>query len=137
MMKKEWIKNISRDLLSLGSIVFYTLVVGRAMIYPYYLFLTELLIAAFILFFIFLYIKKLDTYTARALILTVLTSRFYESLTFSLFAGSAFILIVISSTYIGNGKKEIVRGIISAVISLIPALGISFYLSTRYGISNY
>lgn len=136
-MKKEWIKNISRDLLSLGSIVFYTLVVGRAMIYPYYLFLTELLIAAFILFFIFLYIKKLDTYTARALILTVLTSRFYESLTFSLFAGSAFILIVISSTYIGNGKKEIVRGIISAVISLIPALGISFYLSTRYGISNY
>lgn len=136
-MKKEWIKNISRDLLSLGSIVFYTLVVGRAMIYPYYLFLTELLIAAFILFFIFLYIKKLDTYTARALILTVLTSRFYESLTFSLFAGSAFILIVISSIYIGNGKKEIVRGIISAVISLIPALGISFYLSTRYGISNY
>lgn len=136
-MKKEWIKNISRDLLSLGSIVFYTLVVGRAMIYPYYLFLTELLIAAFILFFIFLYIKKLDTYTARALILTVLTSRFYESLTFSLFAGSAFILIVISSNYIGNGKKEIVRGIISAVISLIPALGISFYLSTRYGISNY
>ena len=82
MMNKEWIKNICRDLLSLGSIVFYILVVGRAMIYPYYLFLTELFIAALILFSIYLFIKNFDTYTARALILSVLTSRFYESLTF-------------------------------------------------------
>jgi|GEM_PF-3574299 len=136
-MKKEWLKNISRDLLSLGSIVFYILVVGRAMIYPYYLFLTELLVAAILLFAIYLYIKEFDTYTARALILTVLTSHFYESFTFSLFAASAFILIVVSSVYIGNDKKEITKGIIFAVISLIPALGISFYLSAKYGISNY
>lgn len=142
-MKKEWLNNISRDVLALGSVVFYILVVGRALIQPYTLFLIELSTAALVLFLLHLFSKKYDSYSARALILTVTTSIFYESVVFALFVSAVFVLVVLSSFNIGDSsertflKAKIIRGVLYGIISLIPALGLSFYLSSKYGLSNY
>lgn len=117
MTKRNWIKETARDILALGSIIFYFLVVGRALVGPFWIFFTFLFSAALTLLIIYYQHKKFDTYLARGIILAMGTSFFYRDLTFTFFAAAVYFLMILSSRYLENGRLKILKGIIFGLIS--------------------
>jgi len=119
-------KELARDLLALGSWIFYLLVIVRALIKPYRPLTDQLIIAAITLILLSLLIKNSDTYLAKAIILAFFTSIFYNDNLFSLFAAIVIIGMLISSHYLENSKTKIAKGIIIGIIATL----LGYYLST-------
>lgn len=116
------IKNeIARDLIALGGLPFYILILVRTTIGSYHDFLFRLLIALVSLFVLTKFIKDANQHIARGLILVVVTSLHYEDLPFTIFAFIVWLIMVYSLTYLKVTRKEIVTGIVFGVIS--TALG--------------
>jgi len=120
-MKKEWKKEVARDILALGSIPFYFIVIVRALIVGYKPFLYQLIIAALLLFLLSLFIKKANFYVARSLILLVFTTLFYKEIEYTVFASLLWILLVASSAYLKVKVKEIVKGFFLSIVSTVAA----------------
>ena len=135
MFNRNWKAEIARDILALGSIIFYLLVVTRALIGPFWVFFFYLIIAALVLLIIFLIHKEFDTYLSRGLILTVGTSLFYMNLLFAIFAFLVYALMIFSSYYLKNSFHKIVKGIVFAAISIAIAIFFS-ELITGFSIFN-
>jgi len=128
-MKTNFKKEIARDFLSLGSWVFFILVIGRALIQPYRPFSDQMIIAGLLLIVLGLICYKInfefDGYIAKGVILVVFTILFYENMNFNYFAIAAMIGLLISSYYVENKWGKILKGlIIGLVITLI-----SYYLA--------
>jgi len=121
---EKWSKEVARDLLAFGSIIFYILVIGRALIGPYWPFVIQLVIAGIVLFLVYLFYKNADYYTARALILVVFTMLFYKELVYSLFASLVFVFVLVSSYYSGNKIKSVFFGVLLGIIGSL----IGYYL---------
>lgn len=119
MRRGNWKKETARDVLALGSWVFYLLVIARALIKPYRPFADHLVIAAVVLLIIGLVVKDFDGYVSRALVLVVFTSLFYESMRFTIFASLIGIGLVISSWYVGSSRLSIVKGIGAGLIAVV------------------
>ncbi|MDO8548861.1 MAG: hypothetical protein Q7S39_01745 [Ignavibacteria bacterium] len=117
MISKTWRKEIARDIISLGSIVFYFLVIGRALVGPFWVFLTFLCSAALVLLLIYFLHKEFESYLARGIILAIGTSYFYGDFIFTLFAAAVYILMVVSSFFLWNSVLKIIKGIIFGLIS--------------------
>lgn len=124
-MPKNWKKEVARDCIALGSIPFYFIVIIRAIIGQYAIFVYQLLIALIALSILSLIIKKSDMYTARCFILWVATSLFYQHTLYTTFAFLLWILVVISSYYLKVKKSTIIKGIILGIISV----GVAYYLA--------
>jgi hypothetical protein len=117
-MKKDWKKEISRDVLAFGSIVFYVLVVVRALIKPYRPFVDSLVVAILVLIILTVFIKNYDAYIARGLVLAFFTSVFYQDILFTAFAIFLFFGLIFSSYYIGTEKSKIFKGLILGAVSV-------------------
>ena len=128
-MKTSWLKEIARDLLALGSIPFYFLVVIRAIIGNYNLFVYQMLIAAAAIFILYFVIKDSSMRIARALVALVFTSLFYKEMIFTVFASLIWILLLVSAYYLKRKIGSILRGIIIGLLgSLIGYYGTSYLL---------
>lgn len=125
MKDKNWKKELARDFLALGSVIFFILVIARAFIKPYRPFVDQMIIAGIILIILNFIIKDYDKYVARAIILVVFTALFYEDNVFTIFAILALIGVIISSYLIKNNKIKIVKGGVIGVIIIF----ISYYLA--------
>ena len=101
-MEKNWKKGIARDVMALGSIPFYFIVIIRAIIGKYAIFVYQLLIAAIILFLLMKIFRKSNAHIARGLILVVFTSLFYRD---NLYTTFAFLLWI----FIANGFDWLLR----------------------------
>ncbi|MFH1063818.1 MAG: hypothetical protein V1729_01925 [Candidatus Woesearchaeota archaeon] len=113
-MKKATIaEDIAHDLRALGSIPFYFIVIIRAVIGQYLLFLWQLVIAAGGLLFLYHTSKGTDLRIASAIVLCVFTSLFYVEIYFTVFASAIVVMIIMASVYIRIDKRKILRGIIS------------------------
>ena len=91
-MPKNWKKEIARDTLALGSIPFYFLVIIRAVVGQYAIFVYQLLIAVIVLFVLSKIIKNSNLHMARAFILVIFTSLFYNDLFYTVFVSLFYIL---------------------------------------------
>jgi len=116
-MKTSWLKEMARDLLALGSIPFYFLVIIRAIIGKYNVFVYQMLIAAVVIFVLYFMIKNSSMHIARALVAVVFTIMFYNEMLYTVFAGLIWVLMVISSYYIKRSFGFVSRGIIIGIIS--------------------
>lgn len=116
-MKTSWLKEIARDLLALGSIPFYFLVVIRAVIGKYDIFVYQMLIAAIIIFILYFIIKDSNIHIARALVILAFTSLFYKEMIFTVFAALIWVLLLASAYYIKRKIGFVVRGIVIGIIS--------------------
>ena len=134
--KKDWKKELARDFLAIGSIIFFILVIARSAIKPYRPFVDQMIIAGLFLILIsILFIllkKKSDNYVARGLILVIFTSIFYNDNLFTAFAIMALIGLIITSYIIDKNKLKIIKGIsIGAICSLagyyLAPLTINFF----------
>ena len=118
---KSWLKEISRDLLALGSIPFYFLVVIRAIIGNYNIFVYQMLIAAILIFILNFIVKDSNLYLSRALVILVFTSLFYKEMIFTIFATSIWILGLLAAYYLRRKIRYILRAIIIGFVSSIAA----------------
>ena len=116
-MNKSWLKEIARDLLALGSIPFYFLVVIRAIIGNYNVFVYQMLIAAVVIFVLYFMIKNSSIHVARALVAVVFTSLFYNEMLYTVFAGLIWVLLLVSAYYLKRSFGFVLRGIIVGIIS--------------------
>ncbi|MAG91896.1 hypothetical protein CMO83_04430 [Candidatus Woesearchaeota archaeon] len=116
-MKKSWLKEIARDLLALGSIPFYFLVVIRAIIGKYELFINQMVIAAIAIFILYFVIKGSNLHIARSIPIVVFTSLFYNEMLFAVFAVLVWVLLLVSAFYINRKVGFVIRGLIIGVIS--------------------
>ena len=113
---EEWKKEAARDLVALGSIPFYFLVMARSLVGNHYLFLFQTLIALGILHAIGI---KLDfnRHLSRILILVVFTIIFYHQLVFSKFAIIVGFLMLGSLFYLKESFKKIGLGLIIGILA--------------------
>jgi len=128
--KKDWKKEAARDIIALGSIPFYFIVIIRALIVSYKPFLYQLIIAAFFLFLLSLFVKKSDFYVSRSLILLTFTNIFYQEIEYLIFSSLLWLGLLISSNYLNRGKKkEIVIGLFLGISSVAVAYLVSSIFS--------
>jgi hypothetical protein len=125
IMSKNWKKEIARDTLALGSIPFYFLVIIRAIIGKYAIFIYQLLIALVVLFILSKLIKNSNLHIARAFVLVTFTSLFYNDLLYTAFVFLVFIILLISSNYLKIKKIMIAKGVLLGIVSSL----ISYYLA--------
>ncbi|MAG78837.1 hypothetical protein CMI40_00475 [Candidatus Pacearchaeota archaeon] len=125
-MKKEWIREIARDIIALGSIPFLILVLVRVLLIekPFYFY--QFLIAG-IIFLVFMIIFKYNLYAGLGLIILVFTNLYYDELRFTVFSILVYIGLISSLFYLKEEKYKIIKGILFGVISS----GIS-YLFVKY-----
>lgn len=116
-MVKNWKKEIARDLLALGSIPFYFIVIIRAIIGKYTPFVYQLVIALLVLVVLSLIFKNSNQYIARMLVLVVFTSLFYKEMLFTIFASLLWLFMIVSTLYLKVKSKEIVKGVFFGIIS--------------------
>jgi len=122
----DWRHQTARDILALGSPVFYAIVIARALIGPYEPYLNQLLIAAVLLFAFSLFLKKFDGYVARGLILGVFTSLLYEDVPFAIFTALLYATFIASSAYLKTSLRQILQGICLGAVST----GAGYYLAS-------
>ncbi len=119
MVDKKWISKIARDIIALGSVIFYLLVAARALVGPFWHFFTFLCSAAVILIIIFLLNKDFELYISRGLILAIGTIYFYSDILFTIFASVVYCLMIISSSYLGNKGIKILKGLLVGSVSIL------------------
>lgn len=127
-MKTLWLNEIARDLLALGSIPFYFLVVIRAVIGRYNVFIYQMVIAAIAIFILYFIIKNSNMHIARALVILVFTSLFYKEIIYTFFATLICVLLLISAYYIKRNIGFVFRGIIIGFLSSLAGYYGTLYL---------
>lgn len=125
-MKTSWLKEVARDLLALGSIPFYFLVVIRAVIGKYNVFVYQMLIAALLIFILYFIIKNSDLHVARSFAALIFTGLFYKEMLFTAFASLVWVLLLVSAYYLKRSIGLVFRGIVIGGISSL----IGYYLAS-------
>ena len=120
----DWKREIARDSLALGSILFYAIVIIRAIIGEHSLFVAQTVIAIIVLFLLSRVIKG-SPYLARGFVLFVLTSLFYNDKLFTIFAFVLIVILIVSLNYLGVKRNVILKGLLLGMVSTV----ISYYLS--------
>ncbi|MFA5070943.1 MAG: hypothetical protein WC511_01065 [Candidatus Pacearchaeota archaeon] len=115
-MKKEVIRELSRDLIALGGIPFFLLVIIRVSINPDFHYILQFVIAG-ILFFVMKFLFKSETHSGLSFILLFFIGNYYWDLKFMIFATLMYFLLIASLFYLKKNNKEILKGILSGIIS--------------------
>ena len=118
-MKNSWLRETSRDLLALGSIPFYFLVVARSIIGNYPVFVYQTLIAAIAIFILWFLIKDASMHVARALVIVVFTSLFYNEAVYTAFASLVWIAMLMPAYFLKRSMPFVLRGIIMGFLASI------------------
>lgn len=116
-MAKDWKRETARDIVALGSMTFYLIVIVRAIIGRDNVFVYQLVVALLVLWVLSQLIKKTNKHIARGLVLTVFISFFYQEILFSIFAALFWLLMILSLNYVKVEGNAIGKGIVVGVIS--------------------
>lgn len=127
-MKTLWLNEIARDLLALGSIPFYFLVVIRAVIGKYNIFVYQMLISAVVIFILYFLIKNSNMHIARSFVAVAFTSLFYKEMIYTFFAGLIWVLLLVSAYHIKRSIGPVFRGIIIGITSSLSGYYGALYL---------
>ena len=127
-MKISWLKEIARDLLALGSIPFYFLVVIRAVIGKYDIFVYQMLIAAIMIFILHFVIKGSNFHVARSFAALVFTSLFYKEALFTVFASLVWVLLLLAAYFIKKNISPVFKGVIAGFIGSIVGYYAALFL---------
>ncbi len=115
MKRRTLAKEIARDLRALGSVPFYFIVLVRAVIGQYAIFIWQLLIAAAGLLLMHRMKSKVDMRIASAIVLCTFTSVFYREAYFTIFATAVLLMLLVASAYIKVSRRSMMTGVIAGV----------------------
>jgi len=122
MKKGNLLNEVCRDILALGSPIFFILVLVRISIAQNVSYLSQFVISG-ILFFILMFLFKANMYSGLGLILLFFTAVFYNYLPFTIFGALAYLGLIFSLFYLHKEKVEIFKGVLLGAIST----GIGYY----------
>ena len=122
-MNKEWIKETARDLIALGGLPFFLLVLVRVSIPPAHTNYVLQFVISGVIFFILSIFLKPNLNAGLSFILLILVSIFYGDWKFGILAGIMYVLLIASLFYLKKDWKSILKGILAGAISV--ALGYS------------
>ncbi len=117
---------IARDVIALGGLPFYFLVLVRAAIGDYLSFLVQVAAALPVLYLLSKVVGGSNLHIARALILVVFTSVFYDALPFTVFSTLVWCGMIYALFYLKAGTGKILKGIALGILSV--ALSYAFTL---------
>lgn len=121
-MKKEWLKELARDLIAFGSIPFLFLTIARVSVITAY-YPMQFVISSTV-FFILKMIFKAELRAGIGFILLGFISLYYRNMLFAVFALVVYIGIIVSLFYLKRDKREILKGILLGLISA----GIGYFI---------
>ena len=102
---------IARDLVALGGLPFYFLVLVRSTIGGYMSFISHVAVALPVLYLLSRAVRGSNLHIARGFILVIFTSVFYEALPFTIFSILVWCGMIYSLAYLKAGAREISKGI--------------------------
>ena len=123
MKTKDFLKEIARDLISLGSPIFFLLVLVRVSMTANYVYLSEFIISG-ILFLAFVFLFNANVYSGLGFVALVFTSIYYSSINFTIFGTALYFALLFSLFYLKHDLKEIIKG---AMLGILSA-GIGYYI---------
>jgi hypothetical protein len=117
---ETWVREVQRDVLALGGVVFYLLVLGRALVGPFWDLVVQLLVVGVgLLVALPLLRGTTDLYLTRAMVVAVLVTRHYGDVVFGVFAAVAFVSMVVFAFRLDRPRAAIARGLaLGAVLSV-------------------
>ena len=121
-MKTEYIKDLARDLIAIGSPIFFIIVLTRVYLLSNWEYFSQFLIAG-VLFYIAAILLKTDKRAGLGVVLLIFMTIFYNNENFSWFARGLFILFIGALYYLEVEKLEIAKSIALGAITT----GISYY----------
>lgn len=119
----KMIKEIPRDIIALGGLPFFILVLVRVSILSKPEYLTQFIFAGF-LCFILMFLFKSNIHSGLGIVMLFFTIIYYNDLKFSVFAVLIYLGLLASLLYIKEEKTKIFKGIFFGVISS----AISYYV---------
>lgn len=119
---KDWMGEVARDIISLGGIPFFALVLTRVYILSDPSFFFQFLVAG-ILFFILALLVKASIYSGLGLIAGFFTLLHYNASAFTAIAIITYGLLLASLDYLGKRRSWILLGMMFGAI----ATAISYY----------
>ena len=125
-MKKEesnWMKIIARDLIAIGGIPFFILVLVRVYLLNNPDYFLQFVVAGIIFIALFLLLKQ-NIYAGLGLIVLTFTSLYYEDFIFSAFGTGAYVLLLVSLIYLKEDLWKIILGVILGSLSI----GVTFLI---------
>ncbi len=116
-MKFPDLKETARDIIALGGLPFFVIVLIRFFILPDYPYYLSQFAFAGIIFFLLMLLFKPNLHSGLGLILLVFTILLYEDLKFGILASILYVFLIIALIYLKTEKKKIILGILLGGIS--------------------
>ena len=124
----NWKGEIARDLVALGSIPFFILVLVRVYLLNKPDYFSQFLIAG-ILLILLSFVIKINLYSGLALVILVFTNLYYQDAKYAVFSIVAYILLLGSLIYLKKEKKQVFFGLVFG--GVFTAL--TYYLVNMFG----
>ena len=121
----------ARDLIALGGLPFYFLVLVRSTIGGYLSFLSHVAVALPVLYLLSKAVKGSNLHIARGFILVIFTSIFYSALPFTVFSILVWCGMIYSLYYLKTGARDILKGIALGVASVIISYSLTLLIVPR------
>ena len=122
MKNKKFLEESARDIIALGSPVFFIIALVRISITNNYSYLGKVALAGF-LFLTLAYFFKANVRLGFGFILVVFLSLYYNSAIFTIFASLIYLSAIASMIYLKEDKAKIIKGIFFGLVSA----GISWF----------
>jgi hypothetical protein len=130
-MEKEWqikIKEIARDLIALGGLPFFILVLVRVYLLNKPMYFAQFVVAGLIFLLIALFLR-ISFYAGLGLVILIFTNLYYQDMRFGVFSVIAYVLLLAALVYLKKEKKDILLGVIAGGLSS----GVAYYLVSLLG----
>ncbi len=118
-------KTFANDLMALGGLPLYLILIVRAIIGQYAPFITQLVIGLIGIYMFSMIFKESNKYIARAFVLVIFTSYYYKEFLFTTMVSIIWIFMIFAAYYLNQNKKKIIYGIFSGIIFSI----ISYFIT--------
>ena len=116
-MKGVWLKEVARDLVALGSVPFFVLVLVRVWMLNNPVYFLQFVTSGVVFGLMFLWVRQ-DVYAGLGLIVLVFTSLYYGDFLYVVFGSVAYCLLVVSLFYLEKDWRKILFGVVVGGISI-------------------
>ena len=116
MKLNNFLKESARDIISLGSPIFFILALARISITNNYSYLAKVAFAGF-LFLALMYFFKANIHLGFGIIIVIFLSLYYNDSMFAIFALLIYISAIVSLIYLKEEKSRIIKGILFGLVS--------------------
>jgi len=114
---------IQRDILALGSPVFYFLVIARALVGPFWDLANPLLFLAPAIYLVSRLKFEANLYLSRALLMVVVITLHYGDWKFGVFSGLIWLAMVYAALQLGRSRQSVANGVgLGVVLSLVGVI---------------